>query len=236
MVLPLRCVTFARQGMQRPHLKGNRMSSAEQEIDRLRRRLSWEAGGPLAEISAQATDGLVAMLGSALSLLRRSGQERPLISLLVAFEAGFAVGRWEAAAMRSVNLLKIAAEAEILRYRCMLARQGRRAAFGASALLFGIIVLVLGEIAGWQALHLRFAPIATTLILLGINLIIAGIFGVLAARSSPDRAEREALQVRRQALEAARGTLSLAALIPIGNTLLRHWHDNGARRRSLASH
>ena len=77
MVLPLRCVTFARQGMQRPHLKGNRMSSAEQEIDRLRRRLSWEGGGPLAE-----------------SLLRRSGQERPLISLLVAFEAGFAVGRW----------------------------------------------------------------------------------------------------------------------------------------------
>ena len=64
--------------------------------------------------------------------------------------------------MRSVNLLKIAAEAEILRYRCMLVRQGRRAAFGASALLFGIIVLVLGEIAGWQALHLRFAPIATT--------------------------------------------------------------------------
>jgi hypothetical protein len=135
--------------------------------------------------------------------------------------------------MRIVNLLKIAAEAETLRYRYMLARQGRRAAFGAGALVFGIIVLMLGEIAAWLALHLRFAPIATTLILLGINLILAGIFGVLAARSSPDRAEWEALQVRRQAVEAARGTLSLAALIPVGNALLRHWHDNGARPRSL---
>ena len=37
--------------------------------------------------------------------------------------------------MRSVNLLKVAAAAETLRYCCTLARQGRRAAFGASALL-----------------------------------------------------------------------------------------------------
>ena len=34
--------------------------------------------------------------------------------------------------MRSVNLLKVAAAAETLRYCCTLARQGRRAAFGAS--------------------------------------------------------------------------------------------------------
>jgi hypothetical protein len=49
--------------------------------------------------------------------------------------------------VRSVNLLKIAAEAEVLRYRCMAARQGRRAAFGAIALLFVLAVLVLGEVA-----------------------------------------------------------------------------------------
>ena len=75
--------------------------------------------------------------------------------------------------MRSVNLLKFAAEAEVLRYRCMAARQGRRAAFGAIALLFVLAVLVLGEVAAWLALCLRFAAIPTTLILLGINLIIA---------------------------------------------------------------
>ena len=132
-----------------------------------------------------------------------------------------------AAVVRSVSLLKIAAEAELLRYRCMAARQGRRAAFGAVALVFVLAVLVLGELAAWLALYLRFAAIPTTLILLGINLIIAVTFGLLAMRSSPSRAEREALQVRQQSLEAARGALSLAALVPVGNTLLRHWRNNG---------
>ena len=128
--------------------------------------------------------------------------------------------------MRSVSLLKIAAEAELLRYRCMAVRQGRRAAFGAVALVFVLAVLVLGEVAAWFALYLRFAAIPTTLILLGINLIIAVTFGLLAARSSPSRAEQEALQVRQQSLDAARGMLSLTALIPVGNTLLRHWRNN----------
>ena len=129
--------------------------------------------------------------------------------------------------MRSVNLLKIAAEAEVLRYRCMAARQGRRAAFGAIALVFVLAVLALGEVAAWLALYLCFAAIETTLILLGINLVIAIVFGLLAARSSPSRAEREALQVRQQSLDAARGAVSLAALVPVGNALLRHWRSNG---------
>jgi hypothetical protein len=49
--------------------------------------------------------------------------------------------------VRSVNLLKITAEAEILRLRAILARQARRAAFGAGALVFTLIVLALAEIA-----------------------------------------------------------------------------------------
>src|SRR5689334_5047212 len=32
--------------------------------------------------------------------------------------------------------------------------------------------------------------------------------------------------VRQQSLGAARGALSLAALVPVGNTLLRHWRKN----------
>ena len=82
--------------------------------------------------------------------------------------------------VRSFHLLKFAAEAELLRYRCMAARQGRRAAFGAIALVFVLAVLVLGEVAAWLAIYLRFPAIETTLILLGINLIIAIPFGLLA--------------------------------------------------------
>jgi HD-like signal output (HDOD) protein len=73
---------------------------------------------------------------------------------------------------------------------------------------------------------LRRAAISTTLILFGINLIIAIALGLLAARSSPSLAEREALQVRQQSLDAARGMLSLAALVPVGNAILRHWRNN----------
>ncbi|HEV7462303.1 MAG TPA: hypothetical protein VGN85_00080 [Methyloceanibacter sp.] len=54
--------------------------------------------------------------------------------------------------MRSINLLKVAAEAEILRLRALLARQGKRAAFGAVAVIFMLGVLVLVEVAGWQVL------------------------------------------------------------------------------------
>jgi hypothetical protein len=43
------------------------MTDAEQEIDRLRRRLGWEAGGPLAQVSTRATDTLVSLVRSAVS-------------------------------------------------------------------------------------------------------------------------------------------------------------------------
>ena len=116
--------------------------------------------------------------------------------------------------MRSINLLKIAAEAELLRLRTMMARQVRRGIFGAVAAVFGVAVLALAEVAGWQALRLKIQPIPTTLILLGINLAIAAAFGVLAARSAPGHTEREALRVRRQALETARGSLVFTAALP----------------------
>ena len=70
------------------------MTDTEQEIDRLRRRLGWEAGGPLAQVSTQITYALVSILVSALRWMRQSGEEHPLISVLLAFEAGFALGRW----------------------------------------------------------------------------------------------------------------------------------------------
>jgi arginine exporter protein ArgO len=123
--------------------------------------------------------------------------------------------------VRSINLLKIAAEAELLRLRAMLARQGRRAAFGVVAVIFMLGALVLAEVAGWQLLRFYVPPISATLILLGVNFLIAVIFGVLAARSSPGHAEREALRVRQQAVHEARGSLALTALVPIAGTVLR---------------
>jgi hypothetical protein len=122
--------------------------------------------------------------------------------------------------VRSINLLKLAFEAELLRLRAMMARQGRRAAFAVIALIFALVVLALAEATGWLALRLCVESIPATLILLGVNLVFATIFGVLAARSSPGHTEQEALRVRRQALDAARGTLAFTAAVPAVTRLL----------------
>src|SRR4051812_3152451 len=102
-----------------------------------------------------------------------------------------------------------------MRLRAMLARQGRRAAFGAGSLFFALAVLALAEIAAWQTLRLYVTGIVATLILLGINLVVAAVLGMLAARSSPSRTEEEALRVRREALDGARSALSITAAVPL---------------------
>jgi len=132
--------------------------------------------------------------------------------------------------VRSVNLLKVAFDAELLRLRAMMARQGRRAAFALIALIFALVVLALAEATGWLALRHRFEPIPATLILLGANLVIAAIFGVLAARSSPGHTEQEALRVRRRALDAARGALAFTAAVPAVTRLLSNRRERSARR------
>jgi hypothetical protein len=123
--------------------------------------------------------------------------------------------------MRAVNLAKVAAEAEILRIQHMLKRQGMRAAFGLAALIFALGVLVLVHVAGWQVLRLYVPPIYAALILLCVDLVVAAIFGILAARSSPSRDEREALAIRQRALHEARSSLALGAFIPVAGALLR---------------
>jgi hypothetical protein len=103
----------------------------------------------------------------------------------------------------------------------MLKRQGMRAAFGLAAFVFILGALVVANIAGWQLVRFYVDPIYASLIMLGVNLLIAMILGLLTMRSSPSRHERDALEVRQQALREARSSLALGAVIPIIGTLLR---------------
>ena len=136
--------------------------------------------------------------------------------------------------MRSVNLLRIAAEAEFLRQRAMLARQLRRAAFGFLALIFALGVLITAEIAAWQGLRFYVAALTATLLLLGLNLVIAAGLSVPAVRSHPTPQEQEALRVRQQALERARAALmTLTALLPAVPRLLRLGRNQPGRSRGL---
>jgi hypothetical protein len=134
--------------------------------------------------------------------------------------------------MRAADLIRVAAEAEILRIRHLLKRQGMRAALGLAGVVFILGVLVLANIAGWQGLRLYVSPISATLIMLGVSLLTAAIFALLAARSSPSRTEREALEVRRRALQEAQSSLALGALLPVAGALLR-WSRNNVRKRPL---
>ena len=58
-----------------------------EEIDRLKRRLNWEGAN-------RATDALMARGGEFVSWVRERGEDQPMVSLLVAFQIGFAIGRW----------------------------------------------------------------------------------------------------------------------------------------------
>lgn len=128
-------------------------------------------------------------------------------------------------AVRAVELARVAAEAELLRIRTMVKRQGMRAAFGAGAAIFAIGVLTLASIVAWELLRQHFGPLNASLILLGVYLVIAILFGVLAMRSAPTRTEREALDVRRQALTQIQRSVAISALIPIAGTLWRMRRD-----------
>jgi hypothetical protein len=132
--------------------------------------------------------------------------------------------------MRATNLIRVAAEAEMLRIRHLLKRQGMRAALGLAGVVFIFGVLVFANIAGWQVLRLYVSAISATLVMLGVNLLIAAIFGLLAARSSPNRTEREALEVRRRALQEAQSSLALGALLPVVGALLRSRRSNVRKR------
>jgi hypothetical protein len=66
----------------------------QEEIDRLKSRLHWESGGPLAHLANQAVDALVSTGETLAAWMRQRSEERPLVSLLFAFQPGFAAGRW----------------------------------------------------------------------------------------------------------------------------------------------
>lgn len=65
-----------------------------EEVDRLKTRLQWESGGPLASLADQAVDASLSRAGTLAACVRERTGERPLVSLICAFQLGFAAGRW----------------------------------------------------------------------------------------------------------------------------------------------
>ena len=70
------------------------MADDSEQIARLKSRLEWESGGPLGILSDQAVQAVLVRARAAADWLREMGEERPLISVLLALQIGFAIGRW----------------------------------------------------------------------------------------------------------------------------------------------
>ena len=114
--------------------------------------------------------------------------------------------------MRSVELAKVAASAEALRLRRVAYRQGRRAAYGAGAAVFGIAVLVLLHVVAYNVLVLWVSPLVASIILFVADLVLAGILGALALSNKPDAVEDEAKMIRQQAVVELRKSMTLVAM------------------------
>jgi len=126
--------------------------------------------------------------------------------------------------MRTLTLARLAAQAEVLVLRRQATAVARRAAYGAVAAVFGLGVLVLLHVAGYIALlqYALVSPFAATLVLLGVDVLFALLFGLLASGTITDPVLAEARLVRDQSLEQVRESLTLAALVrPAGRVLGR---------------
>lgn len=114
--------------------------------------------------------------------------------------------------MRTVELAKVAASAEALRLRRVVARQGRRAAYGVGAVVFGIAVFVLLHVVAYDAMVPRLSPLVASLIILAFDLVVAAVLGYLALSNKPDTVEDEAKMIRQQAIVEMQKSMTAMAL------------------------
>ena len=114
--------------------------------------------------------------------------------------------------MRAVELAKVAANAEALRLREMASRQSMRAVYGGVAAVFGIGVLVLVHVVAYNLMVPNVSPWVASLILLAVDLVIAGVCGLKALKSVPGAVETEALAIRKQAVHDMRGSVTAMSL------------------------
>jgi len=117
--------------------------------------------------------------------------------------------------MRTLRLARIAAEAEGMRLRLQARRTALRMATGLIGLIFLGWALAFAHVAVWYWLRegTDWAEPGTALAVAGGDLVIAACLVLLAARSVPGRAERDALQVRQRALDGASSDFALAKLL-----------------------
>lgn len=115
--------------------------------------------------------------------------------------------------MRMFQLLRLAAQAEALRWK----RTGRgfaiQAGLGVGAAVFGLMLLLMLHVAALIWLARGRDPAIAALIVAGVDLVLAAILGWLAARHAEDPVAVEAQRVRDDALRQVGDTTARAAMV-----------------------
>ncbi len=131
--------------------------------------------------------------------------------------------------MRTTRLARVAAEAEILLIRREVKTAVRRGIYGAVAAVFAIGVLILLHVVGFLALEqfAHFAPLVAAAIILGVDLVLAGLFALLASGAMKDPVAEEARLIRDQSLSQIKETLTMAAVLKPAGRMLGRKHIYG---------
>jgi hypothetical protein len=115
--------------------------------------------------------------------------------------------------LRLVGLLRVAAQAEGLRWR----RTGRgyaiQAVLGAIAAVFGLMLVLMLHAAAFAWLAPQQGPVVAALILAAGDLVLGALLGWLAVRRAEDPVAMEAERVRDDALRQVGDSAARAAMV-----------------------
>ena len=115
--------------------------------------------------------------------------------------------------MRLIRLLRLAAQAEALRWRRMGRGYAIQAGLAAGAAVFGLLLLIMLHMAAFAWIARGQGPVAAALIIAVVDLVLAGLLGWLAARRGEDPIALEAERVRDDALRQVGDQTARAAMI-----------------------
>jgi len=119
--------------------------------------------------------------------------------------------------MRLLSLVRAAWQAEGLYLRRSSRGYVIQAGFGIVAAVFALMLLLMLHIAGFAALVPSQGPVWAALIVGAVDLVLAGLLGILARRRPRDAIAEEALALRQAAMrqmgDTAAQTMILAPLL-----------------------
>ena len=93
--------------------------------------------------------------------------------------------------MRTLELGKIAAQAEKIRLQQLVRRQTRRMIYLAVAAIFAMGAIGMVHVLLWNVLSLKLGSLWASAILLGMDIIVAGGCSLVGARSRPTHTETD---------------------------------------------